>query len=154
MRYSKRLFSVKDLSGRTPLFLAIVGGNQELIQYMKDNLLDYNNPQDMGIISLNPVPAQKDDKDDSDSDSLPESSHESFWPKTDRCHDSRCDRSLSTQPRPFVQLYPRPHLKEGLRVGLNALWRLYPSQLHGSDQQDPTYAGTGGDGAYWFCGRV
>ncbi|KAF5610426.1 uncharacterized protein FSUBG_3042 [Fusarium subglutinans] len=75
MRYSKRLFSVRDLSGRTPLFLAIVGGNQELIQYMKDNLLDYDNPQDMGIISLNPVPAQKDDDDDSDSDSLPESSH-------------------------------------------------------------------------------
>ncbi|KAG5750514.1 hypothetical protein H9Q70_006834 [Fusarium xylarioides] len=75
MRYSQRLFSVKDLSGRTPLFLAIVGGNQELIQYMKDNLLDYDNPQDMGIISLNPVPARNDDNDDSDSDSLPESSH-------------------------------------------------------------------------------
>ncbi|KAF5646857.1 hypothetical protein F52700_1765 [Fusarium sp. NRRL 52700] len=74
MRYSQRLFSVRDLSGRTPLFLAIVGGNQELIQYMKDNLLDYDNPQDMGIISLNPVPARNDD-DDSDSDSLPESSH-------------------------------------------------------------------------------
>ncbi|KAF4444642.1 hypothetical protein FACUT_604 [Fusarium acutatum] len=74
MRYSQRLFSVRDLSGRTPLFLAIVGGNQKLIQYMKDNLLDYDNPQDMGIISLNPVTAQNDD-DDSDSDSLPESSH-------------------------------------------------------------------------------
>ncbi|SCO88041.1 uncharacterized protein FRV6_12168 [Fusarium oxysporum] len=71
-RYSESLFSVRDLSGRTPLFLAIVGGNQELIQYMKDNLLDYDNPQDMGIISLNPVP---DQDDDSDSESLPESSH-------------------------------------------------------------------------------
>ncbi|KAI7770573.1 hypothetical protein ACKAV7_010067 [Fusarium commune] len=71
-RYSESLFSVRDLSGRTPLFLAIVGGNQELIQYMKDNLLDYDNPQDMGIISLNPVPAQDDD---SDGESLPESSH-------------------------------------------------------------------------------
>jgi ankyrin repeat protein len=71
-RYSESLFNVKDLSGRTPLFLAIVGGNQELIQYMKDNLLDYDNPQDMGIISLSPVRAQDDD---SDSESLPESTH-------------------------------------------------------------------------------
>jgi ankyrin repeat protein len=75
MRYSQPLFSVRDHSGRTPLFLAIVGGNQELIQYMKDNLLDYDNPQDMGIILLNPVPA-RNDNDDSDSDSLPESSHD------------------------------------------------------------------------------
>ncbi|KAM0250106.1 hypothetical protein ACHAP5_002423 [Fusarium lateritium] len=48
-------FNAKDSSGRTPLFLAIISGNRELIDYLKEHLLDPDNGQDLGISLLGPV---------------------------------------------------------------------------------------------------
>ncbi|KIL95438.1 hypothetical protein FAVG1_00175 [Fusarium avenaceum] len=48
-------FHAKDLSGRTPLFLAIISGNRELIDYLKEHLLDPDSGYDLGISLLRPV---------------------------------------------------------------------------------------------------
>ncbi|KAM0346710.1 hypothetical protein ACHAPU_005425 [Fusarium lateritium] len=54
----------KDSSGRTPLFLAILSGRREVIEYLKEHLLDTDNGQDLGISLLRPAsPNQLPDSD-------------------------------------------------------------------------------------------
>ncbi|KAF5669419.1 hypothetical protein FHETE_4922 [Fusarium heterosporum] len=56
--------NVKDSSGRTPLFLAIMSGRREVIEYLKEHLLDPDNGQDLGISLLRPAsPNQPPDSD-------------------------------------------------------------------------------------------
>ncbi|KAF5021692.1 hypothetical protein F66182_6249 [Fusarium sp. NRRL 66182] len=48
-------FQVKDSAGRTPLFLALLNAHQEVIEYLKERLLDLDNDQDLGISLLGPT---------------------------------------------------------------------------------------------------
>ncbi|KAF4955258.1 hypothetical protein FSARC_11890 [Fusarium sarcochroum] len=42
-------FQVKDSSGRTPFFLALLGGNRAVIEYLKEHLPEPDNGQDLSI---------------------------------------------------------------------------------------------------------
>ncbi|KAF5008495.1 hypothetical protein FDECE_5228 [Fusarium decemcellulare] len=45
----------KDASGRTPLFWAVLGTNEEVIEYLKESLLDPEQEEDYGISLLDPL---------------------------------------------------------------------------------------------------